>query len=407
MSAASLGKALGEGTASTIPRPIAMTSLLDSRLPAGLMPVEKRLRCFALVGDAFGGRGGIAQYNRDLLSAFVASGHFASIRVLPRHAPDPVFPPETVHQMAPRGRIGFAIAGVARGLANPVDVVFCGHVHFARLASVIARAWRAKLIVQAHGWEIGSRAKVAWGNIEKSDLILCVSRHTRSVMCDQAAVAPERIVVVSNTVGDRFTPGDGSEFRTQHGLGNKSLLLTVGRLASRERYKGHDRVISAMPALSAHGFDLLYLIAGDGDDRARLEHLARELHVDGRVRFLGALTAEQLVAAYRAADVFVMPSTGEGFGISYLEAMACGTPALGLAACGATDALADGSLGMMVEEQDLAEGIAQLLSTPPLRGHALAAAVQTRFGSAMFQKAVNAVLARLCEAEQPISAAAD
>lgn len=361
------------------------------------MRVEKGLRCLALVGDAYGGRGGIAQYNRDLFGAFIASGHVASIRVLPRHAPDPELPPESVHQMAPRGRIGFAVAGLFSGLTHPVDIVFCGHVHFARLAYLIARAWGAKLVVQAHGVEIWSRSKAAWNIVEKSDLVLCVSRYTRRVVFDQAAVAPERVIVLSNTVRSAFTPGDRSEFRRQRELGNARLLLTVGRIDSRERYKGHDRVISAMPALLARGYDLLYLIAGDGDDRARLERLAREHGVDDRVRFLGALTAGQLVSAYRAADVFVMPSTGEGFGISYLEAMACGTPAIGLAAGGATDALADGALGMIVEERDLQEAIARLLSAPPLSGHALADAVQTRFGPAKFQNAVNAVLAHLCE----------
>lgn len=361
------------------------------------MSVEKRLRFFALVGDAFGGRGGIAQYNRDLFNALAASGRVASISVLPRHAPDPVSAPDIVHQMAPRGRMGFAIAGLAGGLTRPVDVVFCGHVHFARMAFFIARRWRAKLIMQAHGVEIWSRPKVAWSVIEKSNLILCVSRYTRSVMCDRAAVAPERIVVLSNTVADLFTPGDGAEFRRSRGLGNRRLLLTVGRLASAERYKGHDRVISAIPAILARGHDAMYLIAGDGDDRSRLEQLAREHGVEDRVRFLGTLAADQLVDAYRAADVFVMPSTGEGFGISYLEAMACGTPALGLAAGGARDALGDGSLGMIVDERQLCEGMAQLLSAPPLRGAPLGAAVQARFGRAKFQNAVDAVLARLCD----------
>lgn len=360
---------------------------------------EKKLRCLALVGDAFGGRGGIAQYNRDLFSALAASDRVESIRVLPRHAPDPVLPPENVRQMVPRGRIGYAIAGLGTGLARPVDVVFCGHVHFARLAFLIARAWRAKLIVQAHGVEIWSSHKVAWNVIEKSDLVLCVSRHTRRMVCNQAAVLPERIMVLSNTVGDAFTPGDGSGFRIQHAIGNKRLLLTVGRLSSRERYKGHDRVISAMPGLLAQGYDLLYLIAGEGDDRARLEQLARERGLDDRVRFLGAFTTSQLVDVYRAADAFVMPSTGEGFGISFLEAMACGTPALGLAAGGAPDALVDGSLGTIVEEQDVQEGIARLLTSPPLCGQALASAVQARFGSAIFQEAVNAVLTRLGDAK--------
>ena len=114
---------------------------------------------------------------------------------------------------------------------------------------------------------------------------------------------------------------------------------------SRERYKGHDRVIAAIPDLVAKGHDIRYLVVGEGDDRARLEALARDAGVSDRVRFLGAVGLQSLVETYRMADLFVMPSTGEGFGVAFLEAMASGTPALGLDVAGAKDALADGELG--------------------------------------------------------------
>jgi phosphatidylinositol alpha-1,6-mannosyltransferase len=101
-------------------------------------------------------------------------------------------------------------------------------------------------------------------------------------------------------------------------------------MASSERYKGDDHVIAAVPDLVRRGHDIVYLIIGEGDDRARLEEVARKIGVSDRVRFLGAVDHQRLVAAYRMADLFVMPSAGEGFGICYLEAMARGTPALGL-----------------------------------------------------------------------------
>jgi phosphatidylinositol alpha-1,6-mannosyltransferase len=231
--------------------------------------------------------------------------------------------------------------------------------------------------------------------MERSDLILCVSRHTRRTVLDQAVVTPERVLVVSNTVGDAFTPGDDTDIRRSLGLRDKQVLLTVGRLDSRERYKGQDRVIFAMPTLIAQGHDLVYLIVGGGDDRSRLQDLAREAGVADRVRFLGELRPEQLVEIYRAADLFVMASTGEGFGISFLEAMACGTPALGLAAGGARDALADGALGTIVEDGKLCESIGQLLSSPKPDRQALAAEVRMRFGRELFQDCVKAVLSRL------------
>jgi phosphatidyl-myo-inositol dimannoside synthase len=222
-----------------------------------------------------------------------------------------------------------------------------------------------------------------------------VSRHTRHALLAYSAIAPERVLVLSNTVGDVFRPGDGTPFRQQNGLENRRVLLTVGRLDSRERYKGHDRVIAALPGLVAAGHDVVYVIAGDGDDRVRLEQHARATGTEQRVRFLGNLSAAELVGAYRAADLFVMPSTGEGFGISFLEAMACGTPAMGLAAGGAPDALADGSLGTLVSEQELGAAIARVLAAPKPDGQALAADVRARFGGAAFQECVNAMLDRL------------
>src|SRR4029077_10725949 len=139
-----------------------------------------------------------------------------------------------------------------------------------------------------------------------------------------------------NTVREVFTPADGSARRAAW-LEGKRVLLTVGRMDSRECYKGHDRVIAAIPDLVAKGHDICYVVVGEGDDRARIEALARDAAVSDRVRFLGAQGLPSLIETYCAADLFVMPSTGEGFGVSFLEAMASGIPALGLDVAGAKD----------------------------------------------------------------------
>jgi phosphatidylinositol alpha-1,6-mannosyltransferase len=91
-----------------------------------------------------------------------------------------------------------------------------------------------------------------------------------------------------------------------------------------------------------------------------------------------------------------MPSTGEGFGIAYIEAMACGTPALGLNVGGARDALADGELGTVIaEEDDLAAAIARLLCMPKPDPDALSQAVRARFGLAAFRAEIDMALERL------------
>ena len=169
-------------------------------------------------------------------------------------------------------------------------MVFCGHLYMAPLAVLVARWHRARLIVQMHGIEAWSRpGRLQQRAVEAADLILCVSRYTRARVIEWAAIAPERVLVLPNTVGQAFTPGDGSALRRAWGLQDKRVLLTVGRMDAREGYKGHDRVIAALPQLLAAGHDLVYVVAGEGDDRTRLQNLAAERGVAERVRFVGVL----------------------------------------------------------------------------------------------------------------------
>ncbi len=351
-------------------------------------------KCLALVGDAFGGRGGIAQYNRDFLGALANSGLVSSITVVPRRAPDPVVLPPGITQAPPHfGRIGYVQSALRGTLGRPVQMVFCGHLYMAPLAMWVARWHRAKLIVQMHGIEAWQRPSLLQQHaVEAADLVLCVSRYTRARLIEWAAIAPERVRVLPNTVGEAFAPGDGSALRLAWGLQDKLVLLTVGRMDAREGYKGHDRVIAALPQLLAAGHDIVYVVVGDGDDRARLQNIAAERAVAERVRFVGMLGPDALIDAYRMADLFVMPSNGEGFGIAFLEAMACGTPALGLAAGGAVDALAEGELGTMASEADFVSVLARLLVTPKPDPQALAVAVRARFGYAAFSRQVRDIL---------------
>jgi phosphatidylinositol alpha-1,6-mannosyltransferase len=333
-------------------------------------------RILALVTDAWGGRGGIAQYNRDLLTAWSRSEEVAAITVLPRSAQDPVKPPPNVRQFRARpGRARYSLAALAATLAQPLDLVFCGHLYLGPLALLVAKLKGARLIVQLHGIEAWERPpplqRLA---VERAERVFCVSRYTRGAVAGWAAIPPTRIAVVPNTVQDMFSPGPPAAASKP-----RRRLLTVGRLDSRERYKGHDRVIEALASLVAAGRDVIYEIAGEGDDAERLSSLADRLGISDRVRFLGAVDSAGLVEAYRRADLFLMPSTGEGFGIAYLEAMACGTPALGFAVAGAIDPL-DG-LGVAIPEgSDLAAAIAGELDGPPPDPRVLSARVSARFG---------------------------
>ena len=352
-------------------------------------------RMLAMVTDGFGGRGGIARYNCDLLSVLAAAGW--QITVVPRYAPDPEVPPPGITQYpAEPGRLRYVLRVGFEVLRRPPQVVFCGHLFMAPLGLIAARLAGARLVMQTHGIEAWRRpGALVRAACTAANLILSVSRYTRAQVLKWTALAPERVRVLPDTFGASFAPA-AAPYHASCARDGSKVLLTVGRLDRREAYKGQDRVIAALPALIAAGYDVHYLVAGEGDDRPRLEALARHHAVAERVEFAGAVTNQRLIELYRRADLFVMPSTGEGFGIAFVEAMACGTPALGLGVGGACDALGDGELGIMVRpDEDLAAAIAAQLGIPGRRGAQLSAAVEARFGPGQFAAQARLLFERL------------
>jgi phosphatidyl-myo-inositol dimannoside synthase len=355
-------------------------------------------RVLGLVTEAYGGRGGIAQATRDMVDAFADHAATTQIDLLVRLAPDPTdgMPPKVKQAPAVRGRISYALKALA-SISRKPDLVYCNHLYMAPLARLIARLTNARLVIQLHGIEVWGRVRPQLRYaLEAADMLVCVSRDTRRRALGQACIAPERAVVVNNTVNDRFKPGDREAARGKFGIDDEFVLLTVGRLSSQEQYKGHDKVLVALSGLTPpSGRTIRYVVAGDGNDRARLERIARERGVAAQVTFLGHVQNDDLPDLYRAADLFVLPSEGEGFGIVFLEAMACGTPAIGLAVGGASDALGDGELGWCVAQEDFANVLENAIASPPVGSDALASKVRSRFGREVFRVHVTRALTGL------------
>jgi phosphatidylinositol alpha-1,6-mannosyltransferase len=175
-------------------------------------------------------------------------------------------------------------------------------------------------------------------------------------------------VVPLGTTPSHFRPGvDTTAVRTRYGLdGGGPWLLTVARL---EWHKGIDTVIKALPAVRAAHPAARYAVAGVGPRLPHFERLARELGVADAMRFLGAIPDADLPAVYNAADLYVGASRRhellvEGFGISLVEASACGLAVVGGRSGGVPDAVRDGETGILVDPEDpraVAAGITELL----------------------------------------------
>jgi len=171
---------------------------------------------------------------------------------------------------------------------------------------------------------------------------------------------------------ERFGPHGGEAKRRELGLEGKKVLLSLCRLVPR---KGVDTVLEALPAISKAVPEVQYVIAGDGEDRPRLEQLAAGLDVMPMVRFLGRVSNEEVAPLLDMADVFVMPAREErpcveGFGLVFLEANACETPVIGSTSGGIPDAVVDGETGLLVPPSApaaFAEAAIRLLNDADLR----------------------------------------
>ena len=313
------------------------------------------MRFLALVTDAFGGFGGIARYNSDLLAALAAVDEVEEIVVLPRLAPDhPAQLPAKLRQLAAiRRPTPYSIHALRQSLILPgYDGIFCGHLLMVPLAALLSWSTGARLWLQVHGIDAWTPPPnhVRWG-AERADLVTSVSRYTRRQMISRWWNGDAcRIRVLPNTIGDQFRPGPKPDYLVRrYALDWRKVLLTVSRLTVADRDKGLDRVIECLPRIRERHPEALYLIAGDGDDIGYLRTLVHEKGLAEHVRFAGRVPDRELADHYRAADVFIMPSTKEGFGIVFLEASASGLQVVGGKADGSWDALREGALGQALD----------------------------------------------------------
>jgi asparagine synthase (glutamine-hydrolysing) len=336
-----------------------------------VMPSQPRqFRALALVTDAFGGHGGIAKFNRDFLSALAKMPECAEVVVIPRLVPEPAGSiPARVRFRAEAagGKRRFVRAALQETFSGPFDLIIAGHINLAPLGSMIRSAKRARSLLVVHGIDawMPHRSWFVRTTVRHADMVIGVSKVTLERFAKWSRVPIDRLRLLPNCVDSRrFSPGPRPEgLAANLGLTDRTVIMTLGRLASEERYKGFDEVIDALPSLAREIPNITYLICGDGADRRRLQAKAASLGVGERVVFAGFVPEGLKPDYYRLADAYVMPSRGEGFGIVLLEAIACGLPAMGSVLDGSREALLEGSIGVLVNPERPEEVRGGILTT--------------------------------------------
>jgi glycosyltransferase involved in cell wall biosynthesis len=317
------------------------------------------------VPDYASSMGGIQAFSRFLIRAIRNCLPSADIRVLAKNdtsipAPENCYGAEfkIFGWWAPWQRTAaFTAALIKNALLDRPDLIVSTHVNFSPVAAFLKRLSFIPFIAVGHGievWEIADRR--IRNSLKQANQLLAVSRFTRERMALALGVDQNMIDLLPNTFDPQiFMPMVKPRFllKQYNIMAEEPVILTIARLASAERYKGYDQVLKALPKVLSHFPQAKYVLGGRGPDRPRVERLVQELGLGDRVVLTGYVPDHELSAHYNLCDVFAMPSKGEGFGIVFLEALACGKPVITGNKDGSVDAVLDGKIGTLIDPDNI------------------------------------------------------
>jgi glycosyltransferase involved in cell wall biosynthesis len=256
----------------------------------------------------------------------------------------------------------FAAQIMGYGIWQKPSLIIASHLNFTVAAYWLKRLTGIPYWAIAYGMEAWDIKQPAIQKaLHNADRILSISGYTRDRLIEEQNLDPKKISLLPCTFqASQFKIAPKPTYLLeQYGFKpDQPIILTVSRLSALERYKGYDKIIEALPQIRQVIPNVHYIIVGKGNDRSRIEQLIAQQGLQECVTLAGFVPDEQLCDYYNLCDLFAMPSKREGFGIVYLEALACGKPTLGGNRDGAIDALCHGELGALVDPDD-ADAIAQ------------------------------------------------
>jgi glycosyltransferase involved in cell wall biosynthesis len=228
---------------------------------------------------------------------------------------------------------------------------------------------KTKLVLIAHGIEVWN--ELPWWKktmLLKCDKVLPVSEFTKNKMLQLYRLPEKKFTVLNNSLDPFLSPPlnqpKNVQLLNRYGINiNDNVLMTLTRMSSTERYKGYDEVMQAVHDMKEKYPTTKYLLVGkyDAIEKQRLDELISRLCLKDQIILTGFIPDEELAAHYALADLYIMPSQKEGFGIVFIEAMFYGKPVIAGNLDGSADALDNGNLGILVNPDDSREITAAII----------------------------------------------
>lgn len=267
-------------------------------------------------------------------------------------------------------KIIFTVFFVYFNLVNKSIINIVGHIRISSLALWTKKMFKNKYIVLTHGievWNVNEKSKQA---LKNASTIVSVSNFTWSKIKNQTGLNNEKFFLLPNTIdSDFFVPAPkNKDLINRYGLKGFKTIFTLSRLAKTEKDKGIDQVIRSLPLVLEKEPNTKYLVGGKGDDVKRLKKTASELGVEDKVISTGYVPDQEEVDHFNLCDLFIMPSKKEGFGIVFLQALACGKPVIAGNKDGSVEAVLSGEIGSLVDPDNInqiANTIVSVLQSNP------------------------------------------
>ncbi|HRD43850.1 MAG TPA: glycosyltransferase family 4 protein [Ferruginibacter sp.] len=276
-------------------------------------------------------------------------------------AKDNPYIPQKIYHAFAGNKIMASLKAIAAGRKK--NIVILSHINLLAVGGIIKKINpKVKLILFTHGIEVWQpmsrkRKRLLYG----CDRVISVSHFTRQKLIEIQGADAAKCIVLNNCLDPflaRPTPlQKPADLLQQYKLEKTDLILmTLTRLAITERHKGYDKVITAIAAVQKkYSTNIVYLLAGKYTDDERqfiLNHASKE---DVKVVLTGFVEDNEIPHYFALADMYIMPSKKEGFGITFIEAMYYGLPVIGGNADGSIDALDNGNFGLPVNPDSITE----------------------------------------------------
>lgn len=301
------------------------------------------MKAVVLCTDAYGGRGGIALYNRNFISAVADHPEMTEVMVVPRKVYYQVsnIPEKVTHWSLPAKNIIYYLLSIFYLCFSTrrIDIIFCTHLHLLPVAFFCKARFGCRIQLLIFGRDAWKKSNSALANFfaKKLNSFIAMRHYTAKRFIGWTGLEGTNYFHLPNCIDpSKYGVGPKDEtLKNKFDLEGMKVIVTAGRLDDGDDLrKGFDEVLECLSIIQRQVPNIRYLIIGDGEDRKRLEKKALDLGVADVVRFTGYISEEDKPRYFRLGDVFAMPGSNPlfdryPFRFVFLEALACGLKVIG------------------------------------------------------------------------------